>query len=249
MADVDDHRLGPRILRIGVARKEPRHFFNRLLRRGKPDAHRRAMRQRVQPLQRKRKMHAAFVIGHGVNFIHNHGLDIAQNGAALLRCQQDVERLGRRNQNVRRAFQHQAAVFHQRVAGAHGRPYLGHQQAAIASHLQNLSQWDFKIFLDVVAERFERGHVENFCAVVQFARKSLADEPVNAGQESGESLARSGGSRNQRGVSCQDVGPALFLRLGWRRKSRGEPLLHQRMSPGERRRDNGRHGGDCSEKL
>ena len=170
MPDVDDDGIGP-----AAARKEVRDLFNRLLRRGKPDAHRRAMSQRFQPLQRKREMHAALVVGYRVNFVHNHGLDIAQDGAALLRRQQNVERLGRGDQNMRRTFQHEAPVLHQSVARAHGCPDLRHQQPAIARHLQNFSEWDFEIFLDVVAERLERGHVENFSAVSQLTGESLAD--------------------------------------------------------------------------
>jgi hypothetical protein len=104
-------------------------------------------------------MHAALVVGNGVDFVDNNGLDIAQNGAAFLRRQQDVERLRRGNQNVRRALQHKAPVFRQRVAGTHGRPDLGHQQAALAGHLQNFSERDFEIFLNVVAQGFERGYV------------------------------------------------------------------------------------------
>ena len=203
--------------------------------------------QRFQALQRKRQMHAALVVGDGVNFVDDHGFDIAQDGAALLRRQQNVERLGRGDQNVRRTLQHQAPVFHQRVAGAHGGADLRHQQAAIARHLQNFAERDFEIFLDVVAERLERGDVEDFGAVAQFAGERLADQPVDAGQESGQRFARSGRSRDQRGVPGEDVGPALLLRFGRRGEARGEPLLHQRMRPGERWGDCGRHGSDCSE--
>src|SRR5208283_5740083 len=101
------------------------------------------------------------------------------------------------------------------------------------------SERDFKIFLDVVAQRFERGDIENFSAVAQFASERLADEAINAGEESGERLARSSRSRDQRGVSGEDVRPALLLRFGRRREAGGEPLLHQRMSPGEGWRDCG----------
>jgi len=249
MAYVDDHRIGPSFLRIGTAREEMRDFFDRLLGRRKPDAYRRAHGQRFQPLQRKRQMHAALVVGHGVNFVHNHGLDIAQDGAALLRRQQDVERLGRSDQNVRRTLQHEAAVFHQSVARPHRRADLRHQQPAFSRHLQNFSQRDFEIFLDVVAEGLERRNVENFGPVAKFARQGLAHQPVNASEEGGEGFARSGGSRDQRGVAGQNVGPALLLRFGRRGEMRGEPFLNQRMSPSERRRDCGRHGSDCKQNL
>ena len=247
VANVDDYGSGARILRIGVAGKKTRDVFDRLLRRRQPDAHGRALGQRFQSLQRQREVHAALVIGHGVDFVHDYGFDIAQDGAALLRRQQNVKRLGRGDQNMRRTLQHGAPVFHQRVARTHRGANLGHQQAAVAGHQQNFSKRDFEIFLDVVAEGFERGDVENFGAVAQFASERLADKAVNAGQESGERFARSGRSRDQRGVPGEDVGPALLLWFGRRGEVRGEPLLNQRMSPGERRRDCGRHGSDCSE--
>jgi hypothetical protein len=160
-------------------------FFDGLLRRREADAHGRARGERFQPLQRKGEMDAALVVGHGVNFVHNHSLNITQDGAALFRREQDVERLGRGDQNMRRAPQHQAPVFHQSIAGAHGGADLRHQKAALARHLQNFSQRDFKIFLDVVAEGFERGDVKNLSAVVQIACEGFADEAIDAGEESG----------------------------------------------------------------
>ena len=81
MADVDDHGIGPRHL-LGAAKKWAT-LFDRLLRRGKADAHGRAMSQRFQPFERQREMRAALVVGHGVDFVHDHGLDIAQDRAAL----------------------------------------------------------------------------------------------------------------------------------------------------------------------
>ena len=42
------------------------------------------VRERFQPFQRERQVCAAFVVGDRVDFIDDHGFDIAQNGAALL---------------------------------------------------------------------------------------------------------------------------------------------------------------------
>jgi len=54
VANVDDHRLGARILWISIAREKMRNLFNRLLRRRKADAHRRVVSQRFEALQRQR---------------------------------------------------------------------------------------------------------------------------------------------------------------------------------------------------
>jgi hypothetical protein len=112
--------------------------------------------------------------------------------------------------------------------------------------LQNLSERNFEILLDVVAESLEWGHVENFGPVVEFARKSFADEAIDACEERGQRFTRSSRSGNQRGVAGEDVRPSLLLGFGRRGEARREPLLHQRMSPGERRRDYGRHNINCS---
>jgi len=138
-----------------------------------------------EALEGKRKVHAPLVVGDGVNFVDDHGFDIAQDGAALFGSEQDVERFGRGHQNVRRTPEHQAAVFHQRIAGADGGADLGHEQAAVAGHLENFSEGDFEILLDVVAESFERGDVEDFGAVVEFSGEGLADQAIDAGEEGG----------------------------------------------------------------
>ena len=74
----DDDRIRP-----AVAGKEMSDFFDRLLGRGKPDAHRRTIGQRLQPFERKRQMRAALVVGDRVDFIDDDGFDVAQDGAAL----------------------------------------------------------------------------------------------------------------------------------------------------------------------
>src|SRR6266849_6515575 len=105
---------------------------------------------------RHRKMHSTLVVGDRVNLIDDHRLDIAQDGATLLRRQQNVKRLRRSNQDVRRPLQHGQPVFRQRVASTDCRTNLRHQQAARARHLENVSQRNFQVFLDVVAQRFQR---------------------------------------------------------------------------------------------
>ena len=191
-------------------------------------------------------MRPALVIGHRVNFIHNHGLDIAQNRPALVGREQNVERLRRRHQNVRRTLQHQPTVFRQRVAGTHRSANLWHQQPALRCQRQNLSQRPFQIFLDVVAQRLQRRNVENFRPVHQLASQRLAHQPVNASQKGSESFARPRRRGNQRGPPRQNVRPALLLRLRRRPKLPHKPLRHDRVGPGERG-GNG-HGGILARK-
>ena len=219
-----------------------RDFFNRLLRRGQTNAHRRLVSQRFQTFQRQRQMRSALVVGDGVNFIDNHRLNIAQNRAALIRGQQNVKRLRRGDQNVRRPLQHGAPLGHQRVAGADRGANLRHQQPALARHRENFPQRHLKIFLNVVAQRLQRRNVEDFGAVRQIARQRLAHQPINAGEKCSQRFARARGRGDQRGAPGQNVRPALLLRLGRRAKPLHKPLRHQRMGPGQRGRK-GRHSG------
>ena len=130
------------------------------------------IRQQVKPLQRKRQMRAALVVGDGMNLVDDHRLDVAENRAAAVGGQQDVQRLGRGDQDVRRTLQHLAPLFHQRVAGADGGANLRHQQAAFAGQRQDFAQRTFEILLDVVAQRLQRRDVENFGAVAQRASRA-----------------------------------------------------------------------------
>src|SRR5271157_2971041 len=137
-------------------------FFNWLLRSREANAHRRTMRQRFQTLQRESQMSATFIVGYSMNLVDNHGLDITQDRSALLRRQQDVQRLRRGHENVRRPLQHGPPLVHERIASADRSANLRHEEAALARHLQNLSKWYFEILLDIVAQRLQRRDVENF---------------------------------------------------------------------------------------
>ena len=126
-------------------------------------------------------MGTALVVGHGVDFIHDNRFDVAQDGAASLGREQDVERFGRGDENMRRPHQHIPPFVHQGVAGAHTHANFGHQQAALGSFAKNFAQRDFEIFLDIVAQRLQRRDVQNFGRVLQCTGKRFADQLVDAG--------------------------------------------------------------------
>ena len=91
-------------------------------------------------------MNTALVVGYGVNFVDDDSFDIAKNSPALLGGEENIERFGRSDQDMRRPLQHQAAVFRQRVAGAHRGANLGHQEAALAGHLEDFAEGNFAKF-------------------------------------------------------------------------------------------------------
>src|SRR5438046_212314 len=128
-------------------------------------------------------MRSALVISHSMDFIDNDSFDIAQNRPALFRREQNVKRLGGGDQNMRRAFQHRPAFGCERVTGADSGANLRHQQATLASYLENFAEWNFEVLLNVVAEGFERRNVQNFSAVLEFPGQSLAYQTINAGEK------------------------------------------------------------------
>ena len=188
VADVDDDRRG-----AIAAGKELRDQLDGLLRGGKTDAHRRAIEQGFEAFERERQMRAALIVGDGVNFVDDHGFHAAQDGAAFFRRQQDVERFGRGDQDVRRTREHGAALVHQRVAGANSRrESRGISRPRSAGHLQNFAERNFQIFLDVVAEGLERRNIKDFGAIVERAAEGLAHQAVDAGEKRRQRLARTG---------------------------------------------------------
>ena len=100
--------------------RKPATTLQRPLRRRQPDALRRPVGQRLQALQRQRQVGAALGAGQGVDLVDDDPLDAAQR-LPRLRGQQQVERLGRRDQDVRRALAEGAPLVGRRVAGAHRR--------------------------------------------------------------------------------------------------------------------------------
>ena len=72
-----------------------------------------------EPLEREREVRAALGRRDRVDLVDDHRLDAGQH-LARARGQQEVEALGRRDQDVRRRAQHAAPLVARRVAGAHG---------------------------------------------------------------------------------------------------------------------------------
>ena len=49
------------------------------------------MGEGFEPFQRKRQMRTALVIGDGVDFVHDYGFNVAQNGPALFSGQAECK--------------------------------------------------------------------------------------------------------------------------------------------------------------
>src|SRR5262249_48430339 len=211
---------------------QPRYLVDRLLRRREADPLERLFRQRVEPLEREGEMRTALVARERVDLVDDGGLGAAENSPAVLRREQDVKRLRRRNEDVRRPADHRLALGRGRVARPDGDANLRKLQKKPLrfGELHDAGERDTEILLDVVAERLQRRHVDDAGAVLEAASESALDEPIDRPEKGGERLARAGGGSDQRRPTFRDVRPACSLCGGWAgAKVFGKPAPDQRM--------------------
>ena len=104
-------------------------------------------------------MGAALVISYCMDFIYDNGFHIPQNRAAALGREQDVKRLRRGYENMRRPLEHRTPLVHERVAGTNRSANLRHKQPALAGHLQDFPERPLKVLVNIVSESFERRNV------------------------------------------------------------------------------------------
>ncbi len=98
---------------------EAADLLERALRGRQADALERLLDQTLEPFDRKREMRAALRARDRVHLVDDQRVDAAQD-ISRLRGQHQEERLGRRDENVRRVAQHRRALLLRRVAGANG---------------------------------------------------------------------------------------------------------------------------------
>ena len=176
----------------------------RALRRRQADPLERLRGDALEPLEREGEMGAALRAGDGVDLVEDHRLDRLQQVAAARR-EQEVERLGRRDQDVGRRPQHPLAVALRRVA----RPHAHRERRA------DPRERPAEVPLDVVVERLERRDVEE-----PHPLAGRVVEPVEAEEERGERLARAGRRLDEDVPPARDRGPGELLRGRRRRRTR-----------------------------
>ncbi len=151
MPGVDDLRA----LAIGAG-QVVRHQLNRPAGRRDADLLRPGLEQRLEARQREREMRAALVAGERVDLVDDDRPDRAQHSTPRVRCQENIERLRRRDEDVRRVPKHARPLALRRISGAH----VGADAGIVEQHRGQLAADPFErllqVFLDVVAERLER---------------------------------------------------------------------------------------------
>ena len=164
-----------------------------------------------------------------MNFIDNQRARGGQHLSARLRSEQQVKRLRRGYQNVRRLFGDCLSFRSRRVAGADLRAHINVAPLARAQRRANPGQWFLQIFVNVVAEGLEGRHVNDACLVRERPGQPLAEESVQRRQKRGQGFARTG-RRGDQGVSARlDRRPPALLGLGRRSEFLLEPLRHEGM--------------------
>ena len=217
--DRDDHLQVERLARAGVddldlavaPAEEAGDLLERPLRRREPDPLHGVAGEVLEPLERERQVGAALGRGDGVDLVDDHRLRRGQHLPGRRR-QDQVERLRRRDQDVRRVPPHRGALVLGRVAAAH----RDRDRARQVDAGERCAQ----VLLDVVVERLERRDVDDARA----ARLRVADEAVDRAQERGQRLARAGRGEHERVAAGGDRRPALPLGGRGLRERAPEPV-------------------------
>ncbi len=168
-------------------------------------------------------MAAALRRGHRVNLVDDHRVRRRQHVAARPGAEQDVQRLRRRDDDMRRALSHLRALGLRRIAGAHEGPDLDFRQAHALQLGVDAGDRHFEVQPDVVRQRLQRRDIDDRSLIGQRPADLLAadHELVQRRHERGKRLAGSRRRSDQRVAAGLDRGPGLDLR---RRRS-GKCLL------------------------
>ncbi len=217
MAGIDDRGRGFR------TDQQMPDRLDRVLRRGQADPLQPPAAQCRQPFERQRQMRAALVGRHGVDLVHDHGFGGGQHCAARRGAEQDVERLRRGDDDVRRAAAHALALAGRRVAGAHPGADLHIGQTAFAQSVADARQRRFQVALDVVGQRLQRRDIDHLRLVGEHAFEALAEQRIDRREECRQCLAGPGRGRDQGVPAGLDRRPGLRLCRRRCGKAAGEP--------------------------
>src|SRR5262245_46085698 len=118
-----------------------------------------------------------------MDFIQDHGADGAKHLSPAGAREEQVERLGRRDQNMRRPLEHGRAIARAGVARSHEDAKRGE----IRIQLRELGERPLEVLLNVVPERLERRYVEDERLVAE--RLALPEEGIDRPEKCGERLS------------------------------------------------------------
>ncbi len=170
-------------------------------------------------------MRAAFVLRDRVDFIDDQCLGGFQEVAAARGSEQNIKRLGRRDENMRRFSHHRLALLRRRIAGTNGHANRRQKNSFASRQIVNFRQRRLQILGDIVAKRLERRDINHAGALIEPAVERALDQPVERPEKRGQGLARPRRRRDQRGFSGGDGLPTLRLCRRWSLEFLGKPAL------------------------
>ena len=130
---------------------------------------------------------------------------------------------------MRRLFRHARALTRRCITGANGDPDIDRRIALQVQLLCDAVERLLEIFLDIVAQRLERRHVENLHAVGQLAFQTALKKHVDGGIECSKRLTAAGRRGYKCMPPCPDLRPRLDLCLRRLSETRLEPRTAGRM--------------------
>src|SRR6266852_5889936 len=171
-------------------------------------------------------MGAALGRGDGMDLIDDEPPDRREDPP---RCagEDEVERLGGGDEDVRRVALHRPAHLGRRGAGADGGSYIRRDGAGRLDLVADTDEWRAKVAVDVVGERFQRRHIEG-ATPLRLGRRRLRRKAIEAPQECGQRLATAGGRGHEHVAARGDLTPAALLDLGRLRESIAKPVPGRR---------------------
>ncbi len=179
--------------------------------------------RRLEPFERQCEVRAAFGGDERVNLVDDHGVHRAQHLPGV-RGEQQVERLGCRDQDVGRLTLEPRALRGGRVASPNGHGGNVKRLVAGVSPIGDAGNRRPQVAFDVDRQRLQRRHVEDATSAFAAARLRREHDSVDRPQKRRERLAASRGRQNQRRFTARDGGPSLRLWRRRRRKRRLEPV-------------------------
>jgi hypothetical protein len=134
-------------------------------------------------------MAAALALHQRMDFIDDHRARGLQHPSPGFGAQQDVQRLGRRHHDVRRALAHRVAFGLRGVAGAHGSADFDIGQTRAFEFRADAFDRNFEVDANVVGQCLQWRHVHDGGFVGEGSRQTFLHQFVDRGQECCQRLA------------------------------------------------------------
>ena len=169
---------------VRLADQPAADILHRLLGRGEPDPLEPFARHVIQPFEGERQVRPAPGLDHGVDLVDDDGARGPQHVAAALGGQEQVQRLGRGDENVWRGPKHRGPLGGRRVAGAYRGSDVRRSEALGFRQAADLPTRLGQVLVDVRAQGLERRDVDHLHFVGQLCLRATAGgaNPAQSGR-------------------------------------------------------------------